>query len=73
MCCPERPVARRPSMVGGQDMSSVPVPVLFGPHGPGIRGLFPVSEDDGPDYREHDCQAYAEDEEGAWERISQIR
>lgn len=50
----------------GQDMSSVPVPVLAGPHGTGPRGLFPVSEDDGPDYREDDCQADAEDEEYGW-------
>jgi len=50
----------------GQDRSSVPVPVLVGPHGTGPRGLFPVSEDGSSDYREDDCQADAEDEEDGW-------
>ena len=46
--------------------SSVPVPVLGGPHGPGPRGLFLISEDGGPDYRERQCQTDAEDEERGW-------
>ena len=54
-------------------MSSVPVPVLVGPHGTGPRGLFPVSEDGSPDYREDDCQADAEDEEGGWAELLRLR
>ena len=44
----------------------MPVPVLGGPHGTGKGGLFPVSENDGPDYRQDQCQADAEDKDGGW-------
>ena len=44
----------------------MPVPVLGGPHGIGKEGLLPVSENEGPNYRQDQCQADAEDKDGGW-------
>ena len=48
----------------------MPVPVLVGPHGAGKGGLVPVPEYDGPDYRDKQRQADAEDEKGDWAESS---
>ena len=44
----------------------MPMIVLDGPHGTWKGGLFPVSENDGPDCRQNQCQADAENKYGDW-------